>query len=428
MKAAEVKGQLRSELISRIERVEAQSPTHISTVLIKGLNSLDLFLGRFIPQMIFATAIPVTVIGTLFYLDTSSALIAFATLPLIPIFGALIGKYTSDAVMKKWKELGTLSKYFEDSMRGFVTLKIFGRHRSQAERISAMGKRYTDETMKVLLISFLSSLVLELCATISVALIAVSVGVRLVDSAIAFLPSLAVLILAPEVYFPLRNAATLFHASVDGAEALRQVRELLESEKQESPREGVSLTWKRWRSDELGITIPEGSVAPGRRAHLVGESGLGKTTFINHVLDTLDPSQVSWIPQHPTLAQGTLRDQLLLVRPEITDNEIIDTYRKVGLEMESMRDGLETEIGGAGEKSSAASGGQIRKIAIARALVRKPSILIADEPTADLDQRSIEIVKGLFTDFTETGGALLVVTHEAALMDGDRVEVITHES
>ena len=225
-KASEIKNELRTSTTSALGEIEPLSPSELSGLLIRGANSLDIYLGRFLPQLFTAVGIPVAVIGAIFFLDPLSAVIAILTLPLIPFFGTLIGRYTSDSVSKKWRSLGSLSRYFEDSLQGFLTLKVFGRHLSQGERIQKMGDQYTDETMSVLKISFLSALVLELAATISVALIAVSVGLRLVDGKISFIHGLTVLILAPEVYFPLRNAASLFHASADGTEILEKLREV----------------------------------------------------------------------------------------------------------------------------------------------------------------------------------------------------------
>ena len=250
--AVSIKQQIRSEFTSQLDSYAHVPPSVISTLLVKGLNSLDIYLGRFLPQLFFASVTPFIVITTLFLLDPLSGFIALFTLPLIPLFGALIGKYTADTVSKKWRTLGSLSTYFEDSLRGFVTLKIFGRHKSQGQRIEEMGDRYTQETMKVLKISFLSALALELCATISVALIAVSVGLRLVDSKIEFTTALAVLILAPEVYFPLRNAASLFHASADGTEALERLSNI-QAEKSQLPEQQDmdfslvdSISWSQW--------------------------------------------------------------------------------------------------------------------------------------------------------------------------------------
>ncbi|MFM8329373.1 MAG: ABC transporter transmembrane domain-containing protein, partial [Actinomycetales bacterium] len=192
----------------------------MSNLLTKALNSIDIFYGRFIPQLLFSFIAPIILILFIATRDLLSAAVAIFTLPLIPFFGALIGRYTSDAVGKKWRVLGTLSSYFEDSLNGYATLKLFGRTDGQSKRIEEMGKRYSEETMKVLRISFLSSLALELAATISVAVIAVEIGLRLVAGSIEFSNALMILILAPEIYFPLRNAAALFHASTDGTEAL----------------------------------------------------------------------------------------------------------------------------------------------------------------------------------------------------------------
>jgi len=143
IKAVEIKQQIRTEVTSQLDSYAHISPSIISTLLVKGLNSLDIYLGRFLPQLFFASITPFVVIATLFILDPLSGVIAVLTLPLIPLFGALIGKYTADSVNKKWRTLGSLSAYFEDSLRGFITLKIFGRHKSQGARIEEMGDRYT---------------------------------------------------------------------------------------------------------------------------------------------------------------------------------------------------------------------------------------------------------------------------------------------
>jgi ABC-type transport system involved in cytochrome bd biosynthesis fused ATPase/permease subunit len=196
LQAVSIKQGIRSEVTSNLDSYSHLPASVITTLLVKGLNSLDVYLGRFIPQMFFASVVPLVVIATLFILDPLSSLIAVLTLPLIPVFGALIGRYTADSVSKKWRTLGSLSSYFEDSLRGFITLKIFGRHTTQSSRIEEMGDKYTRETMKVLTVSFLSALALELAATISVALIAVTIGIRLVNDSIDFTSALTVLILA----------------------------------------------------------------------------------------------------------------------------------------------------------------------------------------------------------------------------------------
>lgn len=433
--ASGLKAELRSQVLSSPERVAAIPSAQLSTLLIKGANSLDIYLARFLPQMFGASFTPFAVIIAIALLDPTSALIALLTLPLIPVFGALIGKYTSDAVTAKWKSLGTLSKYFEDSLRGIYTLAIFGRHKSQSGRIEVMGERYTYETMKVLRISFLSALVLELAATLSVALIAVTIGVRLVNSSMEFFPALVVLVLAPEVYLPLRNAASLFHASADGGAALSEIAEL----KSKSPATAVSeekisrvnsLQWDSWRSPFGSGVLDSQELNSGDVLILRGGSGLGKTTFLNSLLALNQSStaminrvstreiesaslfqQVGWIPQSPSLISGSIRELFDLVKPGLTASEIEDLLEKVGLDIAVLPNGLETAIGGLGEKSGEISGGQKRRIAIARAIAINPSLIIADEPTADLDPTSAREILELLGRQAANGAIVIAVLH-----------------
>ena len=442
--AVRIKQELRSEITASIDAYSNLSASHVSTLLVKGLNSLDIYLGRFIPQMFFASITPFVVIATIVILDPLSGVIAILTLPLIPLFGALIGKYTADSVAKKWQTLGSLSKYFEDSLRGFVTLKIFNRHTSQSSRIQVMGDRYTDETMKVLKISFLSALALELCATISVALIAVSIGIRLVDDHISFVHALAVLILAPEVYFPLRNAASLFHASADGTQALTELTAMKDSgrkkiEQQEHDFSALStLSWQQWSLDipgRINSTIEPQSLKCGDIHFIVGESGIGKTSFAMNLLNVSQSAKVfadnveltpalqqswfkavGWIPQSPALASATVRKQFTLIDPSLGDGEIIELLDQCGLSLHDLPQGLDTTIASSGESGSSASGGQIRKIAIARALAAKPRVIIADEPTADLDQVSSDQVLGALRSFAAHGAIVICISHDLSLL------------
>jgi ABC-type transport system involved in cytochrome bd biosynthesis fused ATPase/permease subunit len=435
VQAAHLKSELRVSVLTAPTSLRATPSAHLSTLLIKGANSLDVYLARFLPQMFGASITPLAVIIAIAILDPTSALIAVVTLPIIPFFGALIGKYTNDAVTAKWKSLGTLAHYFEDSLRGIHSLAIFGRHKTQGARIQEMGDKYTSETMKVLRISFLSALVLELAATISVALIAVSIGIRLVNSSMEFFPALAVLVLAPEVYFPLRNAASLFHASADGGAALAEITELVREIEpdafgDEKIQSITHLEWSDWHSPFGKGVLPAQSLASGDVFVMRGGSGLGKTTFLNSILglnshsnsriNGVDSRQIEraslyrnigWIPQNPALISGTVRELFALIRAGISDQEIADLLTRVGLAVDQLPDGLHTRVSGAGEKSAHLSGGQKRRIAIARALMVSPSLIIADEPTADLDPHSAEEILKVLHEQSTHGAIVIAVLH-----------------
>ena len=440
--ASQIKSEVRNSVTQQLPNYQSTSPAYLSALLVKGLNHLDIYLGRFLPQLFISVATPLVIITTIFFLDPLSALICVLTLPLIPFFGALIGRYTSDSVQKKWQSLGTLSKYFEDSLRGFITLKIFGRTKSQSVRIGLMGDKYTAETMKVLKISFLSALALELAATISVAVIAVSIGLRLVDDHISFVSALGILILAPEVYFPMRNAASLFHASADGSQTLAELRQLQSSanteieQRQEDFHAISRITWSDWLIEIPGRAksyLPGNSVNSGEVFFIVGDSGIGKSSFalnliganfsadlrvgsdqtlITPELRSAWQSEIGWVPQLPQLAPGSIRRQFQLVSSEISDFEIIEYLESVRLKVVELPNGLDSIVGGLAEGGNSASGGQVRKVALARALASKPRVLVCDEPTADLDGQSADRVMSALRTCAQAGSIVICITHD----------------
>jgi ABC-type transport system involved in cytochrome bd biosynthesis fused ATPase/permease subunit len=264
-----------------------------------------------------------------------------------------------------------------------------------------------------------------------------------------FFPALAVLVLAPEVYFPLRNAASLFHASADGGAALGELNDLTRTKSTTPNGSEVisrvdSLDWDSWSSPFGSGSLESQTLKSGEIILLRGGSGLGKTTFLNSLLGLNENStaringvatkaiersslfrQVGWIPQSPSLISGSIRDLFTLVRPEMSDGEIEKVLARVGLTVASFPDGLETVIGGLGEKSGHLSGGQKRRIAIARAIAINPSLIIADEPTADLDPSSAQEILNLLRAQADGGAIVIAVLHAPdQVIPGAREEVM----
>ena len=314
-----------------------------------------------------------------------------------------------------------------------------------------MGDKYTAETMKVLKISFLSALALELAATISVAVIAVSVGLRLVDDRISFISALGILILAPEVYFPMRNAASLFHASADGSQTLAEIRQLQSSaageieQRPEDFRAISKITWSDWLIEIPGRAksyLPSNAINCGEVFFIVGDSGIGKSTFALNLIgasfsadlrvgseQTLITSElrsawqsvIGWVPQNPQLAPGSIRRQFQLVDSSISDLKIIEYLDSVSLKIVDLPNGLDSIIGGLAEGSNAVSGGQVRKVALARALASSPRVLVCDEPTADLDGDSADQVMSALRTCSQAGSIVICITHDlSAIAATDR--------
>ena len=216
-----IRNELRSAVLKKTLSNEGQDTNEFGTagialLLTKGIGNLDSYFSKFIPQLFISMLVPTIAGITIAAADLRSGLIVLLTIPLIPLFGILIGKFTASATSKKWQTLNILGGYFLDLLNGLTTLRVYGRHKLQGEKLQKVGDDYRKETMKVLRISFISSLALELVATLSVALLAVTIGLRLVSGSITLEAGLFILIIAPEVYWPIRQVAMYFHAASDG--------------------------------------------------------------------------------------------------------------------------------------------------------------------------------------------------------------------
>ena len=461
--SARVKSQLRAALA---ERVAADAPSALGgrrtgelvTLATRGVDALDGYFSRYLPQLVLAVIVPLTVLAVVAAQDWLSAVIIAVTLPLIPVFMVLIGTATRSHTDRQLRTLQRLSGHFLDVVAGLPTLKVFGRSKAQVETIRAVTDRYRRATMSTLRLAFLSALVLELLASVAVALVAVSIGLRLLHGDVGFQTALLVLILAPEAYLPLRAVGTHFHASAEGLSAAEQVFEVLErpvprrGQRADAPDPSRSpLIVEHLRVDHPGRDQPalDGfglEVAPGEIVALTGPSGCGKSTLLSVLLGFVVPTsgtvrvgavdlaevdpaawrrRVAWVPQRPYLFASSIDANIRLGRPSATAAEVDAAVAAAGLGpvVAGLPAGLATVLG---ERGVGLSAGERQRVALARAFLRDAPLLLLDEPTASLDgEVEAEVLAAVRR--LAAGRTVLLVAHRPALAAlADRVVAMDH--
>ncbi|MFI0717996.1 thiol reductant ABC exporter subunit CydD [Streptomyces sp. NPDC021224] len=451
---AAVTSQLRGRLL---EKATALGPAwltgrrsgELTTLATRGIDALDDYFARYLPQLGLAAVVPAVVLARIVLADWISALTIVLTLPLIPLFMVLVGWATRDRMDRQWRLLGRLSGHFLDVVAGLPTLKVFGRAKAQAENIRAITGDYRKATLRTLRIAFLSSFVLELLATISVALVAVDIGMRLVHGELSLRTGLLVLILAPEAYLPLRQVGAQYHAAAEGLAAAEQVFEVLETEPAARPgtTPAPDLATATVRADGLavrseGVLAPTSfTLAPGETLAVTGPSGVGKSTLLSALLGfapvaqgsvtieaadgtavdlrTIDPAswhrQIAWVPQRPHLFPGTVADNVRLVRPDARDADVDAALAAAGVLGFAAPDDL------VGEDGAGLSAGQRQRLALARAFLADRPLLLLDEPTANLDGDTEAALIATLRELTH-GRTTVLVAHRPALLPlADRV-------
>ncbi|MEU1211072.1 thiol reductant ABC exporter subunit CydD [Streptomyces sp. NPDC005790] len=456
--SAAVKSELRGRLMKRAsvlgpDWLSGQRTGSLIALATRGVDALDDYFSRYVPQLGLAIVVPVAVLARIVTEDWVSAAIIVVTLPLIPLFMILIGWATQSRMDRQWKLLSRLSGHFLDVVAGLPTLKVFGRAKAQAESIRGITSQYRQATLKTLRIAFLSSFALELLATLSVALVAVTIGMRLVHGELDLYTGLVVLILAPEAYLPIRQVGAQYHAAAEGLSAAEEIFAVLETE----PAAGGSHdTPKSLRLELEGVTVrhqgraepaPAAAslvVEPGETVALVGPSGVGKSTLLSVVLGftAVDEGrvrvggtdlsalslerwreQIAWVPQRPHLFAGTIAENVRLARPDADDAAVMTALREAGAYdfVGALPDGVGTLLG---EDGTGLSAGQRQRLALARAFLADRPLLLLDEPTASLDGETeagiVDAVRRL-----AAGRTVLLVVHRPALLAvADRVVVL----
>jgi len=450
--SAAAKSELRMAVLTRSAKlgpawINSKRSSDLTNTATRGLDALDIYFSRYLPQLVLSAIIPLAVGVAILTQDILSAVIVALTVPLIPFFMALVGWVTQSKVDKQWHSMQALSGHFLDLVSGLPTLKAFNRSRFQATTIKAVGEDYRTSTMGVLRISFLSSLVLELIATLSVALVAVAIGLRLVNGTMQLREGLIVLLLVPEVYLPLRQVGANFHAVAEGLEAANHMFEILEhplveegdGSKATCPEPKIitiaNLTYTYPLAQKPALTNLSATFAEGSISVLTGVSGSGKSTALSALLKFFAPDsgsihvddlnlanidtaswrkQAAYLPQNPWLPNGTVRDALLMAG-NASDSDLMKICLRSGLDFSDQNQfpsGLDTIV----STSTGLSAGQRRRIALARVFIRDSKVVILDEPTASVDGDTEELVIKAVQEMSAAGKIVIAVAHRPAMI------------
>jgi thiol reductant ABC exporter CydD subunit len=467
--AARVMSELRARLVRHLlivcpgGRPGQRRSGELAAAAVQGVDALEDYFAGYLPQLTLATVVPVAILAWVAVLDPVSAAILALTVPLLIVFMILIGKGAKAQTRKRWQALSVLSAHFLDVVRGLATLRAHRREHAQEDILADVGDRYRRETMATLRVAFLSALVLELCAMIGTAIVAATIGVELVAGALTLQAGLTVLLLAPELYGPLRQVGQQFHASAAGTAAAEQIFATLDEVPAVAPRAradaGVGQASRRApdpgrepirfravrfsypeRADDV-LAAVEFELQPGELTALVGPSGAGKSTIARLIMRLADPTDgavtcgdvdlrsldlddwrrhIAWVPQRPRLFEGSVAENIRLTRPAASDEDVLVAARAAGASelIAGLPQGLATPLGERGRRLSA---GQRQRIALARAFLRDAPLLVLDEPTAHLDPESAEAIAEAVALLAQGRTTLSIVHHEAFAKRASRV-------
>jgi len=435
---------------------------NLVTLVLEGVTKFRNYLELFLPRMLATGITPVLVLAYVFTLNATSAIILMVTMPILIVFMILIGLAARKQTERQWQTYRTLSNHFVDSLRGLETLKFLGRSKTHIDSIERVSDSYRSATMRTLRVAFLSSFALDFITMLSVASVAVSLGLPLIEGRIELLPALTVLILAPEYFLPVRMVGADYHATLDGKEAGEAMEAIIgaageEAEKASPVPAGADLTWTPRstlalrgigvRHEEEGAPSLDGvnlTFSGMGRIGIIGESGAGKSTLIDVLGGFLRPTsgsfelndctlgdlsperwreQITYIPQKPYIFSGTLADNIRFNKPDARPDDVLRAAEAAGLGalVASLPRGLDEPIGGGGRPLS---GGQEQRVALARALLSERPVILLDEPTAHLDiETEYELKETMLPLFS--GKLVILATHRLHWMrEMDRIIVM----
>jgi ATP-binding cassette subfamily C protein CydD len=460
--ASVVKKAVRAECVSRLPRIGpvglARMPAgRVAHVAVDAVEGLDAYYSRYLPQRAIATLLPFTILAVIFPLDWISGLVLVLTAVFLPLSMIVIGEESHERNRRLWGRLAQMSGRFLDILQGLATVRMFDAAQRETREIERTSDEYRTLTMSVLRVAFLSSFMLELISAVSMAIVAVLSGLRLLSGHMDFRFGFFILLIAPEYFLTLRMLGTFYHSRMEAVSAAEQIEEFLATPTGEAPSSAVAAPAPAWSAPAIGFhdvsfsyggkPVLQGAsfqIPRGEHVALVGESGAGKSTILalllgfaaaqagsisidERSLSDLDVTQwrhrIAWLPQGPTIFHGTLRDNILLGRSEASEEEVRDAVRLARVDefLARLPSGVDTLLGDGGQSLSA---GQAQRVALARLFLRRPVLVLLDEPTAHLDAESALLAREGINALTE-GRTAIEVTHKLpALPSMDRVLVL----
>ncbi|MDQ7015395.1 MAG: thiol reductant ABC exporter subunit CydD [Gammaproteobacteria bacterium] len=455
-----IKQKIRLLLYDKLQRLgplylQGQRSGELVNSLSDGVEALQAYYSQYLPALSSVALLPLAILVVVFPLDWWSGLVFLLTAPAIPVFMILIGKGAEALSQKQWQKLARLSAHFLDMIQGLSTLKLFNASRREAQAVAQISEEYRRSSMKVLRVAFLSSLVLEFFATVSVAIVAVLIGFRLLWGEMDFQIGFFILLLAPEFYLPLRQMGTHYHARMEGIGAAEKMVELLNEPLPNVVHDPLPLPAGTAEIElkEVDFVYDKGEpvlhglnlkIEPGERLAIVGPSGAGKSTLMNLLLGFAQPSsgelrlggvlssrvaleqwheRIAWVPQSPTLFQGSLAENIVLGMAQASEAEMIVAAEQAGAHefICQLPQGYATQIGEAGV---GLSGGQIQRIALARAFLKRAQLLLLDEASANLDLYSESLVIEAMATLPKESSLIFIAHRLSTLRVADRIVVL----